>query len=134
MEERGSGWVVFAGIVLMVAGVMRFFDALWAFRYHGYYNLHGAVFGYSLNTYAWTYLIVAIVVFLAGLGVFVRSQVARWVGVAAAGIACISAVWWMPYYPFWSITYVFLGALVIYALAAHGGREEAQSPGARGVA
>ena len=29
----------------------------------------------------------------------------------------------MPYYPFWSITYVFLGALVIYALAAYGGRD-----------
>jgi len=24
----------------------------------------------------------------------------------------ISAVWWMPYYPIWSLTYVALGAAV----------------------
>jgi hypothetical protein len=30
----------------------------------------------------------------------------------------------MPYYPIWSMTYIFLGALVVYALVAHGGRDE----------
>ena len=35
MEQKGEGWVVFAAIVLGVAGVMRVFDAIWAFRYHG---------------------------------------------------------------------------------------------------
>ena len=33
--DRGQGWLIFSGIVLMVAGVMRFFDGLWAFRYKG---------------------------------------------------------------------------------------------------
>jgi hypothetical protein len=45
----------------------------------------------------------------------------RWIGIGAGALACISAVWWLPYYPLWSITYVALGALVVYALAAHGG-------------
>ena len=35
MNDRGHGWILFAGIVLGVAGVMRIFDAIWAFRYHG---------------------------------------------------------------------------------------------------
>lgn len=35
MEEQGSGWIAFAGIMLIIAGVMRFFDAIWAFSYHG---------------------------------------------------------------------------------------------------
>jgi len=30
----------------------------------------------------------------------------------------------LPYYPIWSLTYIGVGALVIYALAAHGGKEE----------
>jgi hypothetical protein len=30
---------------------------------------------------------------------------------------------WMPYYTGWSIMYVAIGLLTIYALAAHGGRE-----------
>ena len=35
MDRRGEGWVVFAAIVLGMAGIMRIFDAIWAFRYHG---------------------------------------------------------------------------------------------------
>jgi hypothetical protein len=53
MEKRGTGWVLFAGIVLMWAGIMKVFDAIWA-SYHGAlpYNLETAIFGPSLKTYA----------------------------------------------------------------------------------
>jgi len=126
MNERGHGWLLFAAIVLGVAGVMRIFDAIWAFRYHGVLpqNLEDAIFGTSLKTYGWVYLIVGILLILCGLAVTARSQIARWVGVAAGAIGAISAVWWMPYYPIWSLTYVGLGVLVIYALVAHGARSE----------
>jgi hypothetical protein len=30
----------------------------------------------------------------------------------------------MPYYPIWSLAYIAIGALVIYALAAYGGQGE----------
>ena len=35
MDEKGEGWLIFAAVVLGVAGIMRVFDAIWAFRYHG---------------------------------------------------------------------------------------------------
>ena len=53
----------------------------------------------------------------------VRSQFARWVGVIAAAVGSISAIWWIPYYPVWSLVYIFMGILVIYGLVAHGERE-----------
>jgi hypothetical protein len=53
------------------------------------------------------------------------SQVGRWVGIAAGAIGCISAIWWMPYDPIWSLTYVAIGALVSCALAAYRGKAEA---------
>jgi hypothetical protein len=61
----------------------------WAFRYHGVLpeNLEGAIFGHSLKTYGWVYLVVAAVI--------------------------------------WSLTYVGIGALVIFALAVYGGEAEA---------
>jgi hypothetical protein len=126
MNERGSGWTIFAGIALLVAGVMRIFDSIWAFRYHGVLpsNLEAAIFGHSLKTYAWVYLVVAIILILAGFGVMVQSQVSRWIGIFAAAILGISAIWWMPYYPIWSLTYIGICFFVIYALAAYGQREE----------
>ena len=116
------GWIYFAGFVLLIAGVMRFFDAMWAFYYHGTVasNLQDSLFGHSLKTYGWVYLIVAIILFVAGIGVMMRSQLGRWIGIIAAALTAISAIWWMPYYPVWSLTYIFLAVLVIYALAAHG--------------
>lgn len=124
--RRGEGWILFAAIALGVAGVMRIFDAIWAFRYDGAVpeNLQGAIFGHSLDTYGWVYLGVAVVLILCALSVYTGSQVGRWAGVLAGAIGCISAIWWMPYYPIWSLTYVAIGALVVYALAAYGGRAE----------
>ena len=125
METRGEGWVVFAAIVLGVAGIMRVFDAIWAFSYHGVLpqNLEGAIFGHSLKTYGWIYLVVAAVLIVCGVFLFSGSQLARWVGVLAGAIAAISAIWWMPYYPVWSLIYIGIGGAVIYALVAYGGRE-----------
>ena len=40
-------------------------------------------------------------------------------------IGCISAIWWIPYSPIWSLTYVGIGALVMFALAVYGGEPEA---------
>lgn len=127
MNTRGAGWVVFASVVLITAGIMRLFDAIWAFRYHGDLpqNLEDAIFGRSLDTYGWIYLVVAIVLVVSGFLLLQGSQVARWVGVGAAVIGSISAIWWMPYYPVWSLTYVAIGGLVIYALLAYGGKSEA---------
>ena len=118
MNERGHGWILFAAIVLGVAGIMRIFDAIWAFRYHGVVpqHLEDALFGTSLKTYGWVYLIVGIILILCGLAVMGRSQIGRWVGIAAGAIGAISAIWWMPYYPIWSLTYIALGVFVIYAL------------------
>jgi len=118
---------MFAAIVLGVAGIMRIFDAIWAFSYHGVLpeNLQGAIFGHSLKTYGWVYLVVAAVLIVCAFLVLSGSQAGRWVGITAGAIGCISAIWWMPYYPIWSLTYVAIGALVIYALAAYGGKAEA---------
>jgi hypothetical protein len=122
MEYRGEGWRLFAGSVLGIAGIMRFFDAIWAWRYSGALpdNLEDALFGHSLNTYGWVYLVVAIILVASSFGVLIGNQFSRWIGIFAGAVMAISAIWWMPYYPVWSLTYIALGSFVIYALAVYG--------------
>ncbi len=128
--ERSS-WVVFSAIVLVVAGIMRILDAIWAFRYNGTVvdDLHQAVFGHSLTTYGWLWLIVGIVLAAAGillvLGGSVTSDISRWVGIVAAAILGITSVTWMPYYPVWSLVYIGIAVAVIYGLTARFGEERA---------
>jgi hypothetical protein len=45
--REGDGWRYVAGTVLGIAGIMRFFDAIWAWSYNGAVpeNLQNALFG-----------------------------------------------------------------------------------------
>jgi hypothetical protein len=127
MNGKQAGWLLFSGLILMIAGIMRFFDGIWALGYHAGLpeHLQGSIFGSNLKDFGILYIVIAVILFASGWGVFLRSQAARWVGVGAASIASIISIWWMPYYPIWSATYIALGALVIYGLVVHGGPEEA---------
>jgi len=124
-EMRGIGWLFFAGTMLGLAGCMRILDSLWAFSYNGALpdRLQDGLLGDNLNTYGWTWLIVGLVLIGASILVIMRNQFARWVGFIAAGIAALTAMTWMPYYPIWALTYVGLAVLTFYALAKFGGRE-----------
>jgi hypothetical protein len=124
--SRGpNGWIIFASIALCLAGFMRLLDSIWAFQYHGALpeHLQGAIFGHNLKTYAWLYLILGVVLLCAGLAVLSRSEWARWIGMIAGALSPMAAIPWMPYYPVWSLVYIGIGFLVIYALAIHGRTE-----------
>jgi hypothetical protein len=109
-------------VALITAGVMHIFDAVWMFQYNGEVpqSLQGATFGTSLTTYAWIYLIVGVILIAAGFGLASGSQVARWIGIISGSVTAISAIWLVPYYPIWSLVYIALGVLVVYALAVYG--------------
>ena len=115
---------MFAGTVLGLSGLMRFIDAIWAFSYSGALpdDLSGGVLSSNLKAYAWTWLIAGVILVIASIMLLVRSQIARWIGIIAAVIQALTAMTWMPYYPVWSLTYVALAAVVLYALIVHGGR------------
>jgi hypothetical protein len=126
MDEQGDGWVLFAGIMLGVGGVMKIFDGIWAFSYHGTLpaNLEAAIFGHSLKTYGWVDFIVAAILIICAFAVIAGSNFGRWIGIIAAAIAAISAIWWMPFYPVWGFVYIILAFFVIYALAVYGGSRQ----------
>jgi hypothetical protein len=125
--DTSSAWLFFAGTVLGLAGIMRIFDSIWAFRYHGALpdNLRDGLLGSNLKNYAWLFLAVGVLLLLSSFLVISRNQLGRWVGMIASAIVVVSAMTWMPYYPVWALVYVGIGVLVLYALAAHGGRAEA---------
>jgi hypothetical protein len=125
MAEKGSGWLTFASVVLIVAGVMRVLDGIWALTYEGPIQggLEDGLVGENIENYGWLWLIVGVILIVAGFAVLNRSQAARWVGIIAAAIAGISAIVWIPYYPVWALVYILVAFLVIYGLTMYGSRE-----------
>ena len=131
-EDEGSGWILFASIVLAVAGVMRVLDGIWAIRADERVPaLKDQLLGDQLNAYGWLYLLVGIVLILSAFAIYQGSQLARWIGIIAGAILTISAAMWLSFAPVWSLVYIFIGVFVIYGLAVYGGRVEQIDGGPR---
>jgi len=129
-RRSGQGWIVFAGILLILSGVNQFLNGLWALNTSSQIE---ATFKDTLlfsdtniETWGWIYLIVGAVVALAGLAIFWRMQWARWVGIIVATVGAIAAFFWLFTPDYWvaPIVTITLNLLVLYALVAYGDRAE----------
>jgi hypothetical protein len=126
-EERGSGWVAFAGVLLLILGTLNSIEGIAAIGNANFFvhNTH-YVFG-NLNTWGWVVLCIGVIELAVGFGVFARNQFSRWVGVIILGLNSIAQLLMMPAYPFWSLTIFTLDILAIYGLIAYGQRISSSS-------
>ena len=125
---RGAGWLAFSSTMLVISGVFKIFDALWAFKYDDEVSpeVQTVLFENDLESWGWVWLGVGILLVLAGIAVVSGSEVARWFGIIVAALAAMAYLPWIYYQPLWTILSVTLAVMVIYGLAAYGGR---RSPG-----
>jgi hypothetical protein len=127
---RGAGWLAFAGTLLIVSGAFKILDALWAFKYDDELSeeVQTVVFEGDLNAWGWVWLVVGVVLIIAGISVVSGSEWARWFGIVVASLAAIGFLPWIYYQPLWTILSVTLAILVVYALATYGGRRMPGTP------
>ncbi|MGZ6651793.1 MAG: DUF7144 family membrane protein, partial [Solirubrobacteraceae bacterium] len=78
----------------------------------------------DLNTWGWIAIAFGAIEFLAALSIWRGGAFGRWFGIFVAGLAVIAAMMMIPAYPFWALTLVAIDLLVIYGLAAYGGKPE----------
>jgi hypothetical protein len=126
-EERGSGWVAFAGVLLLILGTLNTIEGIAAIGNANFFvaNTH-YVIG-NLNTWGWVSLCIGVLQLLVGLGIFARNQFSRWVGVFALACNSIAQLLMMPAYPFWSLSIFAIDILAIYGLIAYGQRISSNS-------
>ena len=122
-HPRGHGWVVFAALMLFLAGVFNVIAGLVALADSRFYAA-GAVYVWSdLHTWGWIVLALGVVELLAG-GAILRGRTwGRWFGISAAGLNAIGQMVFIPAYPWWSLLIIAIDILVIYGLAAYGAQE-----------
>jgi hypothetical protein len=124
-EERGGGWVAFAGVMLCIVGTLNFIGGIAAIDDANFYVNNAQYVFSDLNTWGWIILITGGVQVLAGLGIFARNQFARWLGVGFASINMVAQFLFFPSQPLWALALIALDTLIIYGLVAYGGREAA---------
>ena len=118
-----TGWVVFAGVMLVTVGIFQVIQGLVALFDDGFYAVRpsGLVVNINYNTWGWTHLIIGAVMIVTGAGLFVGNMAARILGVVAAVLSAIVNLAFISAYPIWSTIIIALDVVVIYAIIVHGG-------------
>ena len=121
-DERGYGWVSFAGVLLLMLGGLNVIEGIAAIGNAHFFVANTHYIVGSLNAWGWIVMCIGAVQLLVGLGVFLKNQFARWTGVAALALNAIAQLLFMPAYPFWALSIFALDILAIYGLIAYGKR------------
>jgi hypothetical protein len=119
---EGHGLLIFASVLLMVLGLFNLFDGIAAVASSHVFigNAHYVVG--DLRTWGWVALIFGVLQVLAGVGVLTGNQFARWFGLAVVALNSFGQFFFIPAYPFWSLTIIAVDMVALYALCVYGSR------------
>ena len=122
-EDRGLGWVVFAGIMLSILGILNIVYGIAAIDKSAFFTANAKYVITDLNTWGWFVLVVGGVQFLAAFGIWAGSEWGRWVGIISAGVNAIVQMFFISGQPLLSVSLFAVDILVIYGLVAYGGHK-----------
>jgi hypothetical protein len=120
--SRWTGWVGFAGWLMVVIGMVEVVEGLIAVIRDNYYVLQpNQIIVFDLTTWGWITLFWGIVVGLTGLGLLSRAGWARWVTIIVGSINVVGQLGFVggTQYPLWGLTVIVFSLIVLYALIVH---------------
>ena len=125
MSTRNSswtGWIAFAGLLMVLIGSIDVFQGLIAIIRDNYYFASGTqVIVFDTTTWGWITLLWGIVLVLAGLGLLSGASWARWFAIVVGSIAFFIQLGFVgsSQYTLWALTVLALLAVSLYALMVH---------------
>jgi hypothetical protein len=115
-ESLISGWWVFAGVLLLIAGVLNIIYGIAAIGDSKFFTEHGQYIISSLHTWGWIVLILGVLELIAAFSLWSGGEFGRWFGIFIASLNAIGALMTIPNNPFWSLAVFALALIVIYKL------------------
>jgi hypothetical protein len=122
-EVSGTGWIAFAGLMLILVGFFNVIDGIAAISSSNY--LVNQLLFSNLDAWGWFFLIWGAVQICAGFAVYTGATWGAVIGVISAFGNAIAQLSWARTYPVWAIAAIVLDVLIIYALVVYGGRRSA---------
>lgn len=117
-----SGWVTFAGWMLLLAGLWQGFIGFLGVLSDEFFVVgQDYVLRLDVTTWGWIHMVIGLLLFVVGCFVFLGKSWANVVGILAAAVSALSLFAWLPWYPLFAISVIVVDVLIIFGLAAHGG-------------
>ncbi|MEE1735289.1 hypothetical protein [Streptomyces sp. BE147] len=113
-----TGGLVFAGVLMLVEGILGIFQGIAAIAEDDVYTRFGDyVFKFNLTGWGWIHLILGVVLFITGFGLLKESAWARGLGIGLAALSIIANFMFLPYQPIWALVVIAIGVFVIWSLS-----------------
>jgi hypothetical protein len=135
MHEQRSGWVTFAGLMLLLVGTLNVIYGIAAIGDSSFF-VHNTryIFGH-LNTWGWISVVIGVLQLFAAFSLWSGGLYGRVIGIGAAGLSAIGALLSIPAYPLWSLAVFAVDIVIIHQIATRGtegrGPREFTGPSAR---
>jgi hypothetical protein len=126
---QGAGWLTFAGIMVLIAGILNVIWGIAAIDSANFFVEEERFIFSDLNTWGWIILTIGIIQVSASLSIWSGGQFGRWIGILGASLSAIAALLSIPAYPLWSLAIFGLDLLIIYGLSAYGGQRSRAAAG-----
>src|SRR5690242_2052473 len=84
--EEGTGWMMFAAIMLAIIAVLNFIDGVAAVSNSKFYVANAQFVFSDLKTWGWILIVLSIIQAVVVAGVLLEWRGFRWAGVAIAGL------------------------------------------------
>jgi len=120
--SRWVGWILFAGVMMIVLGMFHAFQGFIAIFDDSYYLVgrRGLTIHADYAVWGWIHLALGVVVGAAGIGLLNGRLWGRIVGVIVSVLSIMLNVAFLAAYPLWSTIMIAVDILVIWALTVHG--------------
>jgi hypothetical protein len=119
MEQR-SGWVTFAGALLLIAGVLNVIWGIAAIGDSKFFVHDTKYIISSLNGWGWITLILGVFQIFAAFSLWAGGLYGRIFGIGAASLSAIAALLSIPAYPLWSLAVFAMDIIIIHQIATRG--------------
>ena len=121
-----SGWIGFAGTMMIMLGAFHAIAGLVALFEEDYFLVtqSGLVVSADFTTWGWTHLIVGALVAVAGGALFAGATWARVVAIVIAMLSAIVNLAFLSAYPLWSAIMIAVDILIIHAVTTHGDTDD----------
>jgi len=126
VREAGPGWVVFAGIMLLIIGALNVIYGIAAASDDSFFRHNVDYITGDLKTWGWIMIGLGALQIIAAFSVWTYGEFGRWFGVFCAAGNAILQMFAIPAYPFLSLTLFAVDILVIYGLVSYAGRAAAR--------
>lgn len=117
-----TGWIVFASVLMFIAGVMHILYGLGAVNSQDWYvYASGTAYLFDASDWGWSMVVGGVLLILSGALLMAGNMIGRVIAALLLIGSVLINIALLPVAPVWSIGAIVIDVLILYAVIAHGG-------------